>query len=132
MKSCNMLNIFDINEYMVSTFVRISACEDWFRPNRNIYRTRSSLGDPLFVPQYLVMHSKQSILYIGPKIYKLAEFYLKMKAGWDYPEAILLSGVITITSSRKKYGRRIIYKLAEFYLKMKAGWDYPERSMAEG
>ena len=25
-------------------------------------------------------------------IYKLAESYLKMKAGWDYPEAILLSG----------------------------------------
>ena len=26
------------------------------------------------------------------KIYKLAESYLKMKAGWDYSEAILLSG----------------------------------------
>ena len=60
---------------MVSTFVykcvkgRISVCEDWFRPNRNIYRTRSSLGDILFVPQYLVMHSRQSILFRGPKIY---------------------------------------------------------------
>ena len=60
---------------MVSTFVykcvkgRISVCEDWFRPNRNIYSTRSNLGDPLFVPQYLVMHSSQSILYRGPKIY---------------------------------------------------------------
>ena len=34
MNSCNMLNIFDINKYMVSTFVykcvkeRISVCED--------------------------------------------------------------------------------------------------------
>ena len=70
-----MLNIFDINKYMVSTFVykcikgRISLCEDWFRPNRNIYRTRSSLGDPLFVPQYLVMHSRQTILFRGPKCY---------------------------------------------------------------
>ena len=75
MKSCNMLNIFDINKYMVSTFVhkcvkgRISVCEDWFRPYRNIYNTHSSLGDPLFVPQYLEMYSRQSILYRGPKIY---------------------------------------------------------------
>ena len=73
-KSCNMLNIFDINKYIVSTFVykfvkgRISVCEDWFRPNRNIYSTRSSLSDPLFVPQYLVMHLRQSILYRGPKM----------------------------------------------------------------
>ena len=75
MKSCNILNIFDINKYIVSTFVhkcvkgRISVCEDWFRPNRNIYRTRISVGEPLFVPQYLVLHSRQSILYRGPKIY---------------------------------------------------------------
>ena len=40
-KSCNMLDIFDINKYMVSTFVykcvkgRISVWEDWFRPYRN-------------------------------------------------------------------------------------------------
>ena len=60
---------------MASTFVykclkgRISICEDWFRPYRNIYNKRSSLGDPLFAPQYLVMHSRQSILYRGPKIY---------------------------------------------------------------
>ena len=66
MKSCNMLNIFDINMYVASTFVykcikgRISVCEDWFRPSRNIYRTRRSLGDPLFVPQYLVIPSRQS------------------------------------------------------------------------
>ena len=59
---------------MVSTLVykcvkgRISVCEDWFRPFRNIYSTRSSLGDPLFVPKYLVMHSKQSILHRGAKI----------------------------------------------------------------
>ena len=45
---------------MVSNFVykcdkgRISVCEDWFRPNRNIYNAHSSLGDSLFVPQYLV------------------------------------------------------------------------------
>ena len=62
---------------MVSTFVykinvlkgKISVCEDWFRPYRNLYNTRSSLGDNLLVPQYLVMHSRQSILYRGPKIY---------------------------------------------------------------
>ena len=60
---------------MVSTFVykcvkgRISVCEDWFRPYRNIYNTRTSLGDPLFVRQYLVMHSRQPILYRGHKIY---------------------------------------------------------------
>ena len=75
MKRCNMINIFDIKKYIVSTFVykcvkvRISVCADWFRPNKNIYRTRSSLGDPLFVPQYLVIHSRQPILYRGPKIY---------------------------------------------------------------
>ena len=57
---------------MVSTFVykcvtgRITVWEDWFRPYTNIY---SSLGDPLFVPQYLVIYSRQSILYRGPKIY---------------------------------------------------------------
>ena len=68
-KSCNMLNLFDINKFMVSTFVykcgkgRISVCEDWFRVYRNIYNTRSSLDDPLFAPQYLVMHSRQSILH---------------------------------------------------------------------
>ena len=28
-----------------------------------------SLGDPLFVPHYLAMHSRQSILYREPKIY---------------------------------------------------------------
>ena len=39
MRSCNMLNIFDIKNYFVFTFVyecvkeRISVCEDWFRPN---------------------------------------------------------------------------------------------------
>ena len=60
---------------MVSTFVfkcvkgRISVCEDWFRPYRNSYNTGSSLSDPLFVPQYLVIHARQSILYRGPKIY---------------------------------------------------------------
>ena len=32
-------------------------------------RTHSSLGDPLIVPQYLVMHSRQSILYREQKIY---------------------------------------------------------------
>ena len=31
------------------------------------YSTLSSLGDPL--SQYLVMHSRQSILHRGPKIY---------------------------------------------------------------
>ena len=56
---------------MVSTFVykcvkeRIFVCKDWFWPYRNIYNTR----DPLFVPQYLVMHSRQSFLYRGTKIY---------------------------------------------------------------
>ena len=47
-KSRNMLNIFDINKHVVSTFVykcvkgRISVCEDWFRPYRNSYCTRST------------------------------------------------------------------------------------------
>ena len=60
---------------MVSTFVykcvkgRISVFEDWFRPYRNSYNTRSSLGDPLFVPQFSVKHSRQSILHRGTKIY---------------------------------------------------------------
>ena len=31
--------------------------------------TVASLGDPLFVPQYLVMHSRQSILYREQKNY---------------------------------------------------------------
>ena len=78
MRNLNWINgehIFYINKFMVSTFVnkcvigRISVCEDWFRLNGNIYKTRSSLGDPLFVPQYFVMHSKQSFLYRGLKIY---------------------------------------------------------------
>ena len=69
-----MLNIFDINKYIVSTFVskckgRIFVCVDRFRPKRNIYNTLSSLGDPLFVPQYLVMTSRKSILYGVRKIY---------------------------------------------------------------
>ena len=60
---------------MVYTFVykcakgRISVCEDWFQPYRNIYSTRRSLGDPLFVPKNLVIYSRQSILYRGPKFY---------------------------------------------------------------
>ena len=68
-----MLKIFDINKYMVYTLVykcvklRISVCENCFRSYRYSYNARSSLGDPLFVPQYLVMHSRQSILYRGPK-----------------------------------------------------------------
>ena len=45
---------------------RITVCDDWFRPYRNIY---SSLGDPLFVPQYSVMHSREAILYRGLRIY---------------------------------------------------------------
>ena len=73
----NMLNIFDINKYMVSTFVykcvkgRIYNCEDWFCGPIETFTdlVYSSLGDPLFVPQYLVMHSRQSILYREPKIY---------------------------------------------------------------
>ena len=75
MKSCNVLNIPDTNKYMASTFVykcvkgSISLCEDWFRHYRNIYNTSSILGDPLFVPQYLIMHSRQLIVYSGSKIY---------------------------------------------------------------
>ena len=75
---------FDINKFMVSTFVnkcvigRISVCENWIRLNRNIYKTRSSLGDPLFVPQYFVMHSKQSFLYRGLKIYNDVHMEIKL------------------------------------------------------
>ena len=49
MKSCNMLNLFDIHKFMVSTFVykcvkrRISVCENWYRLYRNIYNTHSNI-----------------------------------------------------------------------------------------
>ena len=74
-KSCNMLNISDINKNIVYTFVYkcvkgiISVCEDWLRPYRNIYSTLCSLSDSLFVHQYLVMHSRESILYRRPTLY---------------------------------------------------------------
>ena len=69
---------------MVSTFVykcvkgRISVYEDWFQPYRNINNTRSSLGDPSFVPHSLVIHSRQSILYRGPKIYDDVPMEIKL------------------------------------------------------
>ena len=44
----------------------------------HFYSTRSSLGDPLFVPQYLVMHSRQSFPYIGPKIYNDVPMEIKL------------------------------------------------------
>ena len=51
-------------------------------------------------------------------IYKLAESYLKMKAGWDYPEVILLSGRRNHRADKEM---------------MSALWlCRPERSMDEG
>ena len=79
-----MLKIFDIKKYSVSALVyiyvkgRISVCEDWFQPKRNIYNTRSRLGDPLFVLQYSVMYSRQSILYRGPKIFNDVTMEIKL------------------------------------------------------
>ena len=69
---------------MVSTLVykcvkgRISVCEDWSRPYRNIYSTRGSLGLVILCLYYLVMHSMQSILHRGPKIYN--DLPLKIKS----------------------------------------------------
>ena len=68
---------------MISTFVYkcfqgiISVSEDWFWPNRNIYSTRNSLDDPLFVPQYLVMHSSnqfciEDLIFIMMYLWKLS------------------------------------------------------------
>ena len=68
-------SIFLLSIFSLSSFVskcvqgRISVREAPFRPYRNSYNTSSSLGDPLFAPQYLVMHSRQSILYRESKIY---------------------------------------------------------------
>ena len=56
----------------------MSICEDWFRPYRNIYSSRSSLGDPLFVPKNLVIYSRQSIVNRGPKIYDDVPMEIKL------------------------------------------------------
>ena len=50
---CSTFSI-SISAWFLLSFInvlkgRISVCEDWFRPHRNIYSTRSSLGDWSFV-----------------------------------------------------------------------------------
>ena len=47
---------------------------------------KNSLGDPLFVPQYLAMHSKQSILNRGPKIYNDVPMEIKL---FNDPESFI-------------------------------------------
>ena len=71
MRSCNKLNIFDINKYIalwfLLSFINVLKEKYLFAKTGSGTIETFSLGDPL--SQYLVMHSRQSILHRGPKIY---------------------------------------------------------------
>ena len=67
--------------FLILKFFHIKFSEKWSPSKKS---TRSSLGDRLFVPQYLVMHSRQSILYKGPKMYNDVPMEIKLL---DNPES---------------------------------------------
>ena len=69
-----LLNIHDINKYMVSLFVfKCLHNEDfsfWFPYQNQIeHQTRSVMRDLLEVPRIYNVHSEQLILYRGPSIW---------------------------------------------------------------